>query len=56
MAGEDVPDGDAEGGPRELDENQHGAYMTEMRGKSNVGGGTVMSRRSESAIVWKGIV
>ncbi|MEQ1679123.1 MAG: hypothetical protein ABL950_00740 [Nitrospira sp.] len=31
MAGQDVPDGDAEGGPRKLDEGEHGVYMTEAR-------------------------
>ena len=31
MACQDVPDRDAEGGPRKLDEGEHGAYMTEAR-------------------------
>jgi hypothetical protein len=29
MACQDVSDRDAEGGPRKLDEGEHGAYMTE---------------------------
>lgn len=29
MAGQDVPDRDAEGGPRKLDEGAHGGYMNE---------------------------
>ncbi len=31
MACQDVFDGDAEGGPRKLDESEHGAYMTEAK-------------------------
>jgi hypothetical protein len=31
MVGQDVPDGDAEGGPRKLDQGQHGAYMTDAK-------------------------
>lgn len=33
MARQDVPDCDAEGGPRKLDEGEHGTYMKEARGK-----------------------
>ncbi len=29
MAGQDVPDRDAEGRPRKLDQGEHGVYMTE---------------------------
>ena len=29
MAGQDVLDGDAEGGPRKLDEGKHAGYMNE---------------------------
>jgi hypothetical protein len=36
MAGQDVPDGDAEGGPRKLDEGEHGAYMTEAWRNFNI--------------------
>lgn len=31
MARQDVPDCDAEGGPKKLDEGEHGVYMTEAR-------------------------
>jgi len=31
MAGQDVPDGDAERGPRKLDEGEHGAFMKETK-------------------------
>ena len=31
LARQDVPDGDAEGGPRKLDEGEHGVYMTEAK-------------------------
>ena len=31
MVSQDVPDGDAEGGPRKLDQCEHGTYMTEAR-------------------------
>lgn len=31
MACQDVPDGDAEGGPGKLDEGEHGVYMTEAK-------------------------
>jgi hypothetical protein len=31
MARQDVPDDDAEWGPRKLDEGEHGVYMTEAK-------------------------
>lgn len=31
MARQDVPDGDAEGGPGKLDEGEHGTYMKEAK-------------------------
>ena len=31
LARQDVPDRNAEGGPRKLDEGEHGAYMTEAK-------------------------
>lgn len=34
MARQDVPDRNAEGGPRKLDEGKHGAYMSEARENS----------------------
>lgn len=37
MAGQDVPDCDAEGGPRKLDEGEYGGYMNEGMKNCNVG-------------------
>jgi hypothetical protein len=31
MAGQDVPDRDAEGGSRKLDEDEHGVHVTEAK-------------------------
>lgn len=31
MAGQDVPDRDAEGGPRKLNEGEHGGHMKEAK-------------------------
>ena len=39
MARQDVPDGDAEGGPRKLDEGEHGGYMNEGMKNCKVGKG-----------------
>lgn len=36
MAGQDVPDRDAEGGPGKLDESEHVAYMTEAWRNFNI--------------------
>jgi|GEM_PF-4941919 len=31
MARQDVPDGDSEGGPRKLDQGEHGVYMKQEK-------------------------
>ncbi len=62
MARQDVPDGDAEGGPGKLDEGEHGVYMTDAKRNSKVTRKQRCLRRlpfcrgTESAFAWWGIV
>jgi hypothetical protein len=49
MAGQDVPDRDAEGGPRKLDEGEHGTYMTEAKRNRKVQEDNVARTASLSA-------
>ena len=58
MARQDVPDRDAEGGPRELDEGEQGTYMTESKRNRKIARRPSrlrplpFRRRAESAVAW----
>jgi hypothetical protein len=52
MAREKMPDRDAEGGPRKLDEGEHGVYMTEARRNFEIEEVATMNQQCESVISW----